>query len=175
MTLKQFALIPVIIGILAFCIQILDQLLAPMMPPEANVGFGWICFQSWAVYFFAGCNPKNGLKAFISYALGIIVSILIITIGGSLTPALGFFGLPVAVGIMACCAIFLERNEWTSCIPALFIGSGAFFAFMSYVPGATFEIAAFTIMTYCLVGLIFGFVTIVLRSKYEKKVSESTK
>lgn len=175
MKLKQFALIPVMIGVLAFGIQVLDQLLSPVMPPAGNVGLSWICFQSWAVYFFAGCTPKGGLKAFISYGLGILVSILIMTMGGATAPALGFFAVPVAVGVMACAAIFLERNEWTSCIPALFIGAGAFFAFMSYIPGATFCIAGFTIMVYCLIGLVFGFVTIVLRSKYEEKVKKTDK
>lgn len=175
MSLKQFALIPIIIGVLAFGIQVLDQLLAPVMPPAGNVGFSWICFQSWAVYFFSGCTLKGGIKAFISYGLGIIVSILIITLGGTMTPALGFFAVPLAVGVVACAAIFLERNEWTSCIPALFIGSGAFFAFMNYIPGATFGIASFTIMVYCFVGLFFGFVTILLRSRYEKSVKQSDK
>ncbi|MDH6306370.1 hypothetical protein M2459_000357 [Parabacteroides sp. PF5-5] len=170
MSLKQFAVIPIIIGVLAFLIQVVDQLLAPMMPPATNVGFSWICFQSWAVYFFSGCTLKGGIKAFISYALGIIVSILIMTMGGAMSPILGFCAVPLAVGIMACAAIFLERNEWTSCIPALFIGAGAFFAFMNYVPGATFGNAAFTIMVYCFIGLLFGFITIFFRSKYEEKV-----
>jgi drug/metabolite transporter (DMT)-like permease len=169
MSLKKFVFIPVIIGILAFFIQVLDQLLSPVMPPSGNVGFSWICFQSWAVYFFSGCTLKGGIKAFISYALGVIGSILIITMGGSL-PALGFFAVPLAVGIIACAVIFFERNEWTSCIPALFIGAGAFFAFMNYVPGACFCSASLTIMVYCLIGLVFGFVTVFLRTKYEEKV-----
>lgn len=169
MSLKQFAIIPIIIGILAFFIQVLDQVLAPYMPPS-NVGFSWICFQSWAVYFFSGCTLKGGIKAFISYALGVVVSILIMTMGGAMVPALGFFAVPLAVGIMACLAIFLERNDWTSCIPALFVGAGAFFAFMNYVPGATFYNASFTIMVYCFIGLLFGFITIFFRSKYEESV-----
>lgn len=173
MSLKQFAIIPIIIGILAFGIQIVDQLVAPFMPPAGNVGFSWICFQSWAVYFFSGCTLKGGIKAFISYGLGIIVSILIMIMGGAMTPALGFFAVPLAVGIMACAAIFLERNDWTSCIPALFIGAGAFFAFMNYIPGATFTNAGLTIMVYCFIGLLFGFITIALRSKYEAKINES--
>jgi hypothetical protein len=41
-------------------------------------------------------------------------------------PAIGFVAVPLAVGVIACLAIFLERNDWTSCIPALFIGAGAF-------------------------------------------------
>ncbi|MDR1624819.1 MAG: DUF1097 domain-containing protein [Tannerellaceae bacterium] len=170
MSLKQFAIIPIIIGVLAFGIQMLDQLLAPFMPPAGNVGFSWICFQSWAVYFFSGCTLKGGIKALISYGLGIIVSIVIITIGGAMTPVMGFVAVPLAVGVMACAAIFFERNDWTSCIPALFIGAGAFFAFMNYVPGATFANASLTIMVYCLIGLLFGFITVALRSSYEKKV-----
>lgn len=172
MSLKKFVVIPLIIGVLAFFIQIVDQLLSPSMPPEGNVGFGWIAFQSWAVYFLAGCNVKGGIKAFISYGIGIIASILIMVLGGIFSTSLTFFGLPLAVGLIAFLAIFGERNEWTSLIPALFIGAGAFFGFMSYVPGATFGIAAFTIMVYCVIGLIFGFVTVALRSRYEAKVSK---
>lgn len=175
MSLKQFAVIPIIIGVLAFGIQVLDQLLAPYMPPAGNVGFSWICFQSWAVYFFSGCTVKGGVKAFISYGVGMVASIAIITMGGAMIPAIGFFAVPLAVGLIACAAIFLERNEWTSCIPALFIGAGAFFAFMNYVPGATFANATLTIMVYCFIGLLFGFITIQLRSGYEKKVKNSTK
>ena len=50
--------------------------------------------------------------------------------------------------------------------------TGAFFAFMNYVPNATFATAALTEMIYCTIGLLFGYITICLRSAYEKKVSE---
>lgn len=170
MSLKKFAMIPVIIGVLAFCIQLLDQLLSPSMPPEGNVGFSWICFQSWAVYFFSGCNVKGGVKALIAYTIGVLASILIMLAGGAMSCSLGFFATPLAVGIVAFAAIFLERNDWTSLIPALFIGAGAFFAFMSYVPGATFGIASLTILVYCVIGLVFGYITVTLRTKYEEQV-----
>jgi hypothetical protein len=170
MSLKKFAVIPLIIGVLAFFIQVIDGLLSPSMPPEGNVGFSWICFQSWAVYFFSGGNLKGGVKAFIAYGAGMIVSILIMLMGGSLTSSLGSCAVPLAVGVMACAAIFLERNEWVSLIPALFIGAGAFFAFMNYIPGATFGTAALTIMVYCFIGLFFGYVTVSLRTAYENKV-----
>jgi hypothetical protein len=41
---------------------------------------------------------------------------------------------------------------------------------MNYVPGATFCNASLTIMVYCFIGLLFGFITVLLRSNYEKKV-----
>lgn len=112
MTLKKFVLIPVIIGVLACLIQALDQLLYTSVLPEGNVGFSWISFQSWAVYFLAGCTVRGGIKAFIAY--------------------------------------------------------------MNYVPNATFATAALTEMIYCTIGLLFGYITICLRSAYEKKVSEDT-
>lgn len=171
MTLKKFVLIPVIISVLACLIQALDQLLYSSVPPEGNVGFSWISFQSWAVYFLAGCTVRGGIKAFIAYAIGIAASIVIMVLGGALTPALGFFAVPVAVGVIAFCAIFCERNEWLSLVPALFIGAGAFFAFMNYVPNATFCTAALTEMIYCTIGLLFGYITICLRTAYEKKVN----
>ena len=96
-------------------------------------------------------------------------------LGGAMTPALGFFAVPVAVGVIVFCAIFCERSEWLSLVPALFIGAGAFFAFMNYVPNATFATAALMEMIYCTIGLLFGYITICLRSAYEKKVSEDEK
>jgi hypothetical protein len=167
--LKKFVMIPVIIGILAFLIQALDQWLSPMMEPAGNKGFSWISFQSWAVYFLAGCSIKGGIKAFLAYASGIGASVLIMLLGGALTPALAFWAVPVAVGFIAFVAIFFEKVEWLSLIPALFIGAGAFFAFMSYIPGATFANATITELVYCTIGLVFGYITVTLRVAYEKR------
>ena len=173
MTLKKFVVIPLIIAALAFTIQIVDQLLSPCMPPAGNFGFGWIAFQAWAVYFLGGCNLKGGIKSLFGYAIGISGSMLIMTMGGWFA-SLQFFAIPLAVAIVACILIFFERMTWwLSFIPAMFIGAGAFFAFMSYVPGATFANAAITELTYCVIGLTYGFVTIVLRTAYEKKVKSS--
>jgi hypothetical protein len=161
--LKKFVMIPVMIGILAFSIQVIDQWLSPVMQPSGNVGFSWISFQAWATYFLAGADVKGGIKTFLAYAVGIAGSIAIMLLGGVLAPSLAFWAVPVAVGVIAFSVIFLEKVEWLSLIPALFIGAGAFFAFMSYVPGATFTNAAITEMAYCTIGLIFGYITVSLR------------
>jgi len=162
-------MIPVMIGILAFLIQTIDQWLSPMMQPSGNVGFSWISFQAWAVYFFAGGTVKGGIKAFLAYAVGIGASIMIMLLGGALNSALAFWSVPLAVGIIAFLVIFFEKVEWLSLIPALFVGAGAFFAFMSYVPGATFTNAAITEMAYCTIGLVFGYVTVSLRVAWENR------
>ena len=139
------------------------------MQPSGNVGFSWISFQAWAVYFFAGGTVKGGIKAFLAYAVGIGASIMIMLLGGALNSALAFWSVPLAVGIIAFLVIFFEKVEWLSLIPALFVGAGAFFAFMSYVPGATFTNAAITEMAYCTIGLVFGYVTVSLRVAWENR------
>ena len=167
--LKKFVMIPVIIGILAFLLIFIDQLLSPIMNPSPNNGFSWISFQAWAVYFFAGGNIKGGIKSFLAYALGIAASILIMLLAGGLAPVMGFWSVPVAVSIIAFVVIFFEKVEWLNLIPALFIGAGVFFAFMNYVPGATFSNAAITELVYCIIGLLLGFATVSLRVAYEKR------
>lgn len=167
--LRKFVMIPVMIGVLALLIQSLDQWLSPMMKPVGNSGFSWISFQAWAVYFLAGGTIKGGIKTFLAYAVGIGASILIMMLGGALTPILAFWGVPVAVGLIAFVVIFFEKVEWLSLIPALFIGAGAFFAFMSYVPGATFTNGAITELVYCAIGVVFGYITVTLRVAYEKR------
>ncbi|MFR9620419.1 MAG: DUF1097 domain-containing protein [Rikenellaceae bacterium] len=172
MDIKKFAVIPLIIGVLALLIQVVDQLLMGLVPPAGNSGFGWIAFQSWALYFLAGCDIKGGIKVFLGYILGIVGSILIIEFGSAIVSALGFMAFPVAVGTVAFFIIFLERTTWLSLVPGIFIASGAFFAFMNYVPDATYCAAFTTEMIYATIGLIFGVVTVTLRVAYEKSVNK---
>jgi hypothetical protein len=172
MTLKKFIVIPFIIALLAGTIQIVDQLLHLQVEPLGNVGFSWIAFQAWAMYFLAGCDLKGGLKTLIGYVIGIVASIAIMVLGSSFA-GMGFYALPLAVFLVVIPVILLEKVKWLDFIPAIFIGAGAFFAFMSYVPDATFAIAAKTEIIYCLLGLGYGYITILLRTAYEKKVSKA--
>lgn len=171
MTFKKFIAIPFIVALLAGTIQIVDQLLHLQVEPMGNVGFGWIAFQAWAMYFLAGCDLKGGLKTLLGYVMGIVASIAIMMLGGKLA-GMGFYAVPIAVFLVVIPVIFLEKVKWLDFIPAIFIGAGAFFAFMSYVPDATFAIAAKTELIYCLLGLGYGYITILLRGAYEKKVSK---
>jgi len=159
------------VALLAATIQVIDQLLHLHVEPAGNVGFGWIAFQAWAMYFLAGCDLKGGLRTLLGYIMGIVASIAIMVLGGKLA-GMGFYAVPVAIFVVVIPVIFLEKVKWLDFIPAIFIGAGAFFAFMSYVPDATFTIAATTELIYCVLGLFYGYITIFIRGAYEKKVTK---
>lgn len=171
MKFSKFILIPVMIAALAALIQVADQLLSTVVLPATNKGFGWLAFQAWALYFVAGCNVKGGIKTFLAYLVGVGASIAIM-VGAGWMNGLGFWAVPASLLIFVIPVICLEKIKWLDFIPGIFIGAGAFFAFMTYVPEASFGTAAVTEMIYCTLGLLWGWITVTLRTMYEKAVAD---
>ena len=171
MNFKKFIVIPVFIAFLAFTFILVDQVLSPLMPIADNKGFGWVTFQAWAMYFLAGCTLKGGLRTFLGYIMGITAAIIIIKIAG-LIGSTGFLAVPLAVFIVVIPMCSMERAPALfDFVPALFVSSAVFFAFMNYIPNATMTSSAITILTYCAIGMIYGIVTVTLRTLYEKKIA----
>lgn len=179
MKFSKFIIIPIMIAALAAIVQCIDQYLMGSALLPLGPSFGWITFQAWAVYFFAGCNIQGGIRAFAAYFTAMVASAAIIALGmwfDSL--GLGFWAFPLSLLILVIPVICLERVKYFDMIPALFIGAGAFFALMTL---ATFDpgdslcdqfIKSGTVeLIYCTVGLIFGWITVTLRVKYEKSVA----
>lgn len=178
MKFSKFIVIPIIVAVLAMIMQIIDQLLAANTPIGTVLAGGgsWIAFQAWAVYFLGGCNVHGGIKGFISYAIGIVASVLIMVLGGTFG---GFFGVPLAILLIVIPCVCCERAEITSYVPALFIGAGAYFGIMGYISPQTQYAGNFFIfgaveMFYCLFGLVWGWITIKLRTAYEASVNKGT-
>lgn len=173
MNIKQFAVIPVMIACLACLLQIVDQTLAAYVHPVGNKGFGWISFQAWAMYFIAGCTLMGGARTLVGYILGVVASIVIMTLAGSFG-SLGFFAAPVAILITVVPVMFLERTPaLLNFVPAVFVGAGVFFGFMNYIEGASFVGAGITEIIYCVIGLFFGWLTVTLRGAYEKAIAKN--
>ncbi|MFI3302991.1 MAG: DUF1097 family protein [Rikenellaceae bacterium] len=178
MKFSKFIVIPIMIAILAAIVQLIDQLLQSAGSCTyfiAGSGFGWLTFQAWAMYFMAGCNIKGGIQVLIAYVAGIIGSIAIIAFAGWLATVgiPGFWVTPLSLLILVIPVICLERAQVM--IPGLFVGAGAFFAIMTFQPAGaatTFVNAAGTELIYCLVGLVFGWITVTLRVAYENSVKK---
>jgi len=180
---SQLAVISCGLALQAFILILLNAFIPILAGNEAI----WIAFQAWAVYFLAGCTIMGGVRAFIGYATGIAASIAIIELMG----APGISSLPVidvgvgmslamalAVFIVVIPAIMTEKLK--NMVPALFIGSGAFFGLSGLIGAAGktgWELhmaVAQTELVYCAVGLLFGYITVFWRGKYEASLKKGT-
>ena len=145
----------------------------------------WIAFQAWAVYFVVGCTAANGVKAWIGYLTGIVASIAIIQLMGMPgivgLPNVGGMNLAMAAAVFIVVIPAIMSENVKNMVPALFIGSGAFFASFGHtalaaaVPSGDlmtkFAYAAQTELIYCALGLSFGFITVFWRGKYEASLA----
>jgi hypothetical protein len=173
MDFKKFVVIPVFIAILAAAFIVLDQVISPFMPIADNKGFGWVTFQAWALYFLAGGTVKGGARTFFGYVIGIISAILIINLAGALGST-GFWAVPLAVLVMVIPMCSMERaNAYIDFVPAIFVSSAVIFAFgQIYGDKTTMTTSAITILVYCAIAMILGWVTVSLRVAYEKAVAK---
>lgn len=173
MDFKKFIVIPVYIAFLAAAFIVIDQVISPYMPIADNKGFGWVTFQAWAMYFLAGCTVKGGARTFLGYALGILSAVIIIKLVGVLGST-GFWAVPLAVLVMVIPMCSMERaHSLIDFVPAIFVSSAVYFAFTQiYPPNTTMTSIAITILVYCGIGMILGYVTIRLRAAYEKMVAK---
>lgn len=171
MKLKKHTVISLFVGLQAGVLMIIDQSIHGLLPPDGNAGFAWLSFLGWATYFMAGCTVVDGIRAFSGFIFGIVASILIIIMAGSLG-FLGFLATPFAVFVIAWLLFYLElAPKLFNFVPSIYIASGAFFGCMSYVPGATFGSIFLTEMVYLTLGLSLGWMTIAFRSRYETSKS----
>jgi hypothetical protein len=173
MDFKKFIVIPVYIAILASAFIVLDQLISPLMPIADNKGFGWVTFQAWAMYFLAGGTVKGGMRTLLGYAIGILSAILIIKLAG-VVGSTGFWAVPIAVLVMVIPMCSMEKaHSLIDFVPAIFVSSAVYFAFTQIYPATTtISSIATTILIYCAIAMILGWITVSLRVAYEKMVSK---
>ena len=178
MSFGKFMVIPVFVAIQA-CALMLIAPYAKTLGEGAESLPTWITFQAWAMYFLAGCNVKMALKVLAGYAGGIVASVAIFTLGDALANGAGlggYWGYALAVLIVVVPVIAMERVPGFNFIPSWFIGAGVFFAYMTLIKGMEHNTTVYTNVAVpelaaCVVGLVFGWVTVTFRVWYEKKVA----
>ena len=143
------------------------------MPITGNKGFGWVTFQAWAMYFLAGCTLKGGLRTLLGYAMGILAAIAIILLAGTFSST-GSWAVALAVLVVVIPMCSMERaHSLIDFVPAIFVSSAVYFAFTQIYPATTtISSMAITILVYCGIGMILGYITVSLRTAYEKKVAK---
>lgn len=171
MSFLKFFPITIFIAFQAFVMMVIEPKIAICSVPFIS----WIAFQAWAMYFLAGCNIPMGIKTLVGYLGGIVASVAIIELMGHM------YG-PLAVFIVVIFVIASEKVPGINFIPSWFVGAGVFFAMFGLNPLKLAEgtskidvylLNASALLYSCLVGLVFGFVTVKVRTWYESKVMPS--
>lgn len=87
----------------------------------------WVLFIAWLSYYIFGKSLKSALYSLIPITSGIVMGIIIQTLGGTLSKNLGAIGFPLAVFILIASLGYLSKIKLLSNIPAWFIGLIIFF------------------------------------------------
>ncbi len=154
-----------IIAVLAGLMQFMDI--------KIELFCAWVGFAAWACYFLNGCSVKGGAKVIGCWVAGVIASVAIIELGTLLTGAAGGnaqLGFPVAVAIIAFFVILFEKVPALDFIPGWFVGAACFFGYNTIAAG-DYKVSVPAILISCIIGQVFGWVTVYLRTAYGK-VSE---
>ena len=154
-----------IIGLLAMSVQFIEQACG------SNYFVGWILFQGWALYFLAGCDVKGGAKSIAGWICGILTAAAIIIVGVKFKSGGDLMitcGMPLSVFLFATMAILFEKIKGLDFIPAWFLAAGAVFALAS--SGKSLIYSMLTVLISGAAGLLYGFVTVTLRTAYSKMV-----
>ncbi|SHE35097.1 Protein of unknown function [Mariniphaga anaerophila] len=178
----KFMGFPAFVGLQAMLLLII----APFVPftPEA-MGKGllvWSAFQAWAMYFMGGCTIKMAIKTMVGYIGGIIASVILIELGGlfgSLNTSAVAWGGVVAVSFVAFLIIPADRVPAINFLPSYFIGSGAYFAIITYVQAPVtvgayswyFQVAV-PLLVSAVLGLVFGWATVTFKLWFDAKLAK---
>jgi hypothetical protein len=78
------------------------------------------------------------------------------------------------VAAIAFCVICFEKVPALDMIPAWFIGAACFFAY-NEIAGGVYSTSVPAILVSCVVGQVFGVVTVFLRTKYGAMAARTAK
>jgi hypothetical protein len=173
-TFGKFIFIPIFIALLATSMMVLDIFKEPTLRHYQP----WISFQAWAMYFLAGCTLKGGGKVMLGYLGGAVASVAIMEFAGVLGGwGLGQAAVPVAVFFVVVPVISAERVPGFNFVPGWFVGAGVYFALIGLFPWPgdlakwdKYLNAGLYLMVSCAVGMVYGIVTVFIRTRYEAMV-----
>lgn len=109
----------------------------------------WVMFLAWVSYYLFGKSLTTSIPAFIQIIFGMVMGILIQTVGMGLSSVIGGVGFPAAVFLFIGSLAFITKVKQLSTIPAWFVGLIIFFGV--HPPIAVMPLASL------IIPIIFGF------------------
>ena len=174
MDFKKFIVIPVFIAVLASLFIVIDQLISPYMPIADNKGFGWVTLPGMGLVFSCRRYRKRGTSHFYGLCLGYSLcnsDYQARRCSGNhwfLGSSFGRFGDGYS-NVFNGKGTFLNRFRPCN---ICFFGSFLLHLGQIYGKGTTDISSAITILVYCAIAMVLGYITVSLRTAYEKRVAK---
>lgn len=160
LTFTKFLPVAVLIGIFAAFSIVLTNWLALAV---------WPLFISWGLYFIAGAKPSRLHKEVIGLSGGIVFGYLTLWAVPYYNQVFGdYLGLSLTVFTAATLIVLLELTDWFELAPAYFLAYAGYFAYVFggfAGAGATPAAALWPFWAPTMLGLVFGYVSAILRKK----------
>lgn len=167
---RKFLIVAIYVGLQSFLLQLVDQLVGHRLADGGTRGFVFIAFQAWALYFLLGNTVKGAIKGFCGYVLGIAFAVVMLALAGVFS-WMGILAVPVTALIVVPFMMYFEFAPWCiSNVATFFVGAGAYYGILNYVEEVSEVQAAGIVILYCIFGLASGYLTILFRSAYEKRM-----
>jgi len=175
--LKYFAM-PLLIAVVASVLYIFDALIGGLLFPGGS--FMWVAFAVWTV--FSGASIKDRIRGLIGVVVGFIAAVLMMLITGSFSLNLGSISISCLLGVFLINAVVMFMNHgekvWLNSVTGAFVGIfltfSGFGVGLSPVLDTTSGFLAFGIlMIYTILGLICGYISIIVQNKIKAKLENS--
>ena len=177
--LKYFSM-PLLIAVVASALYIVDALIGNLFISGGS--FMWVAFASWTVFF--GASISDRIKGFIGIIIGFVSAILMMLITGSFTLNIGTISISCLVGVFVINGVVMYMNHaekiWLNSVTGAFVG--IFLTFSGLGVGLS-PIASVSesflmlgiLLTYSILGLLCGFISITCQNKIKKKLDSFNK
>lgn len=164
---RHFLFFALYVGIQSFLLQIVDRMIGPYLTDGVNLGFAFIAFQGWALYFLLGSKSTGIIRGMSGYTAGIAFSIVMILVGNWFS-FMGIWAVPITALIVVPFMMYFEYAPWwIGDVAVFFVGAGAYYGIYNYIEETTMVGAAGIVLLYCFLGLLSGWATITFRKHYE--------
>ena len=177
--LKYFAT-PLLIAVVASALYIVDALISGLFIEGKS--FMWVAFASWTVFF--GVSVKERVKGLIGIVIGFIAAILMNLITGSFALNLGTISISCLLGVFLLNSVVMYMNHagkiWLNSVTGAFVGIFLTFSGLGagLSPIASVEesfLMLGILLTYSVLGLLCGHISITCQNKINKKLETLNK
>lgn len=174
--LKYFSL-PLLIAVVASILYVVDCFVGGLF--VSGKGFMWVAFAYWTVFY--GASIKERIQGFIGIIIGFIAAILMNLITASFTLNIGTVSISCLLGVFLLNGVVMYMNHankiWLNSVTGAFVG--IFLTFSGLGVGLS-PIASVSesflmlgiLLTYAILGLICGFISITYQNKIKAKIEE---